>query len=301
MRAVHTRAPAKVNLALRILAREEDGYHQLETLFQALDLTDEVWVRPAPEGIRLRVEGPEPCAPEDNLAHRAAAAFLQRAGITQGVEIYLRKRLPAGGGLGGGSSDAAATLKALNHLFEGEFSEAGLADLAASLGADVSFFLSPSPLALAWGRGDRMLPLPPLPQAPVLLAVPGFGVSTPEAFRRVAESRRSSPQRPVGVLSMDRMRSWPGVSDLAENDFHGPVFGMAPVLGDLHAALVESGPRLALLSGSGSTLFAVYDSDSERDDARARMEARFPDVSWRAATTLAAMPPVEDGMDWPRD
>ncbi len=300
MRAIRTRAPAKVNLSLRVMAREEDGYHQLETVFQALDLWDDVWVRPTAGGVRLELDGPEPCPPEQNLAYRAAATYLARSGIRQGVEIRLAKRMPSGGGLGGGSSDGAAVLRALDALFEGELSTEALNGLAADLGADVPFFLSPSPLALGWGRGDRLLPLPPLPSAPVLLAIPAFSVSTPEAFRELARRRADTePARPVGALDPELAATWGQISDLAWNDFHGPVFSLKPQLGELHAAMAGTGASVVLLSGSGSSLFALYDDPDARDRAGDDLAARFTEVNWIRTRTLTEMPGVAEGATWP--
>jgi 4-diphosphocytidyl-2-C-methyl-D-erythritol kinase len=214
---VRLEAPAKVNLRLRIMAREDSGYHQLETVFAALDFGDVVEVTPAGAGVTLEVSGPSPCPPEDNLAYRAALAYMEAAGIAQGARIHLEKRIPAAGGLGGGSSDAAAVLRALDWMYEGELGVVRLARLGSDLGADVPFFLSPSPVALAWGRGDRFLPLPPLPEAYLLLCVPEVSVSTAAAFQAMTAARAaagspggrrrpgahgSAPRRSAGVLAI---------------------------------------------------------------------------------------------------
>lgn len=290
MTSVRLRAPAKVNLRLRVLGRESGGYHQLETVFQALDLSDEVDVRSGPAGVRLDLDGPEPCPPEENLAYRAASAFLDRTGIAQGVSIRLSKRIPARGGLGGGSSDAAAVLRAMNRLFREVLPGSELERLAADLGSDVPFFLSPSPLALAWGRGDRVLPLNALPPAPVLLAVPGFGVETRRAFQALGVAGVPTPVRPVGAIDPRKLSSWEGVAELAANDLQDAVFGLEPVLRSLFDALSGVGARLSLLSGSGSTLFALFEDPSTCDEAAETLSRRFGDVDWLRTTTLAAMP-----------
>lgn len=290
MTSVRLRAPAKVNLRLRVLGRESGGYHQLETVFQALDLSDEVDVRSGPAGVHLDLDGPEPCPPEENLAYRAASAFLDRTGIAQGVSIRLSKRIPARGGLGGGSSDAAAVLRAMNRLFRDVLPGRELERLAADLGSDVPFFLSPSPLALAWGRGDRFLPLNALPPAPVLLAVPAFGVETHRAFRALGAAGVPAPVRPVGAIDPRKLSSWEGVAELAANDLQDAVFGLEPVLRSLFEALSGVGARLSLLSGSGSTLFALFEDRSTRDEAAEALSRRFGDVNWLRTTTLAAMP-----------
>jgi len=291
VKAVRIHAPAKVNLRLKVMAREAGGHHQLETIFQGLEFGDEVAVWPVGEGVHLEVDGPVPCAPEDNLAHRAAVAFRQHAGISQGIGIRLTKRIPAGGGLGGGSSDAAAVLKALNALFEGELETAELDRMAAGIGADVPYFLSPSPLALAWGRGDRCMALSPLPSAPVLLCLPDVEVATPDAFAALARAREAAPApAPVGLLDVEALTSWQGLASLAVNDFEPVVFEMHPHLGALHDAVVATGPVLCLLAGSGAAVFAVYDATVDRDAALTRLSSRFGEHRFEATSTLASTP-----------
>ena len=201
-------APAKVNLFLRVLAREEGGYHQIETLFQALELADRVELRISwegePSGIALEVEGVEEGAlgpPGENLVVRAARAFLAAAapsfeGPLPGVGIHLTKRIPHGAGLGGGSSDAAAVLRGLAALLPGRVPPSHLQALAGRLGADVPFFLADTPLALGWGRGDQLLPLPPLPPRALLLLVPSEGISTPWAYGELAAHRSQAGSGP---------------------------------------------------------------------------------------------------------
>ncbi|MBA2244718.1 MAG: 4-(cytidine 5'-diphospho)-2-C-methyl-D-erythritol kinase, partial [Gemmatimonadetes bacterium] len=170
---VEVLAPAKINLWLRILAREESGYHSLETLFCAVSLADTVRISRAPELV-FEVEGEiEVGPPERNLCVRAAERFYREMGRTPEVRIELVKRIPSAAGLGGGSSDAAATLRALNTLHGGPMPSDMLLQMGSELGSDVPFFLCGSPLALAWGRGERLLALPPLPPRPVLIAHPG--------------------------------------------------------------------------------------------------------------------------------
>ncbi len=214
MRRLRTLAPAKVNLRLRVLAREDSGYHQIETLFQALDFGDEVEVAEGDRGIRLEVEGMDVGPVEENLAYRAAVSFLDRLRGDGGVSIRLRKRVPPGAGLGGGSSDGAAVLRLLAALHPGAVGEEALLEIAAGLGADVPFFLAPSPLALAWGRGDRILPLSPLPPRPVLLALPPLAVDTPGAYGMLDEVRGSGWA--AGPALLRRVpASWQEVGEVA--------------------------------------------------------------------------------------
>ncbi len=268
------RAPAKVNLTLRVLAREESGYHQLETLFCGLELADTLELRPGGAGIRLEVEGAELGPIEDNLVVRAARAFERATGRMVDVAIRLRKEIPAGAGLGGGSSDAAATLDALNDLHGRPLDDAALVDIAAQLGSDVAFFLCRSPLALAWGRGERLLPIPPLPRAPVLLAVPGFAIPTPDAYRDLAAYRAATGARAgAAVIPPAALASWDEVARAAVNDFEPPTFARFPELAELKRLLLEAGARIALLSGSGSALFGVFPDEKQRDDAAMALES----------------------------
>ena len=259
-------AQAKVNLALRILAREATGYHQIETLFQRLALGDLVSVREAPgraldvrfaDGARTVDLGPV----ENNLAWRAAEAYAAIARWPAGFAVEIEKQIPVGGGLGGGSADAAAVLRALDALAPQPLGTSALVDIAARLGADVAFLTSPSELAIAWGRGDRMLDLPPLPVAPVLLVVPDVGVTTAQASAALAEHRAASgATSPSAWRSPRSLGGWSAVAADAVNDFEPVVFDMHPALAKVRAQLAAL-PRavLALMSGSGSTLFAVLD------------------------------------------
>jgi len=259
-------AQAKVNLSLRILAREESGFHQIETVFQRLALADVVTVRESlgrtvdvrfAEGARVADLGPV----EQNLAWRAADAYAAVAGAPRGWAIEIEKRIPVGGGLGGGSADAAAVLRALDALAPRPLGTAALVDIASRLGADVAFVASGSELALAWGRGDRMLDLPPLPTAPVQLVVPDFGVNTSQAYAALA-THRAAGHSAVGAAwrSPRSLGTWSAVAADAVNDFEPVVFEQHPELATVRArlgALPEA--VLALMSGSGSTLFAVLE------------------------------------------
>ena len=228
---VRVAAHAKINLFLRVLAREHDGYHQLETAFALLELADELVVRRTGPGVTLTVHGPDLGSPDENLAVRAARAVLQATGEKFGVDIDLTKRIPVRAGLGGGSSDAAAALHAVNALANGAVPRAELLHFAARLGSDVAFFVSDAPLAIAWGRGERLFRLEPLPAAPVLIAVPPVGVSTPDAYRWWDEARGNAADR-RGAVTLDAgtLATWGSVGRASGNDFELPVFGRHPEL-----------------------------------------------------------------------
>ncbi len=257
--AVQVSAPAKVNLRLRILAREASGYHQLETIFLRLELADVVRVRRA-RTRSLDVSGDatdDGLGPtEGNLAWRAAVAYGEAAGGHDGWAIELEKRIPVGGGLGGGSSDAAAVLRALDAMAVRPVGESRLLAIAATLGADVPFLTSTSVCALAWGRGERLLALVPPPQRDVLLLVPPFAVSTAEAYGWLA-SRTDARTEASVMLHPGTLATWEGLGALAVNDFEPVVAARHRDIGALVAALRAAGCAPALMSGSGSVVFGV--------------------------------------------
>lgn len=287
-------APAKLNLHLEILAREESGFHQLETLFCALDLADELELAltdtPA---VELHVEGEELGAPEDNLVHRAARAFFAESGVGGGVHIRLHKHIPVGAGLGGGSSDAAATLVALDRLHREPLGARRRLALGARLGSDVPFFLCGSPLALAWGRGGRLLPLEPLPAAEVLLVVPPGTVATAAAFAELAARRAArDAEAAVRVLRLQRFASWDDVAGHATNDFEDVVLPRLPELYRARDILRAEGALFTLLTGSGSVYFGVFRDGGALRRAAAAIALGLPGVRTLATRTAApAAPP----------
>jgi 4-diphosphocytidyl-2-C-methyl-D-erythritol kinase len=257
--SIRARALAKVNLRLKVLAREESGYHQLETIFCTIGLADRLELTRTTGGLELEVVGAELGPPQENLVHRAATAFFSAARIEPAVKIRLEKVIPAGAGLGGGSSDAATTLVALNQLFNAPLSPATLFRIGALLGSDLPFFLSGAPRALAWGRGERLLPLPPLPPAPMLVVVPDFAIATAEAYRELAEARagRSAAPQPT-IIDPDRLGSWNEIIRIAENDFELSGFARYPKLRAIKVSLQDAGATLPLLAGSGSAVFGIF-------------------------------------------
>lgn len=295
-RVARVLAQAKLNLLLRVHAREAAGYHGLETLFCRLALGDDVEVRAVDSGERtLDVSGAETGPVEQNLAWRAALAFQSRAAWPAGFAIRIDKRIPVGGGLGGGSADAGAVLRALNALAPRPLPEAELLSLALPLGSDVPFVTSTAPLALAWSRGERMLALPALPRRRVVLATFAEGVATADAYRRLAESRDDWQPAPV-LIDPRRLASWEGVRAYAVNDFEPVVFAHRPELGQVRAALAGD-PRardadateaaaVTLMSGSGATLFRIDDGEPTLGALAARVKHVTPDA-WLVETSTA--------------
>ncbi len=289
--AVELGAHAKLNLFLRVLAREEDGFHGIETLFCLLSLHDTLRVerRPA-RGVTIEVLGAD-CGPaEQNLAVRAAQLVLGASGDRFGVHLSLTKRIPVRGGLGGGSSDAAAALIATNQLANNAVPRHELLQFAGRLGSDVPFFVAGAPLALGWGHGERLLRLAPLPAAPALLVVPPLGVRTPEAYRMVDVARQGIGRRGAVAMELDGLASWGSVARLGGNDFEFALFGRHPELKQAFEAIATTHPLLCRMSGSGSTIFAIYRSSRDRDDARMALNPRLGQII--PVETLAAAPPV---------
>lgn len=285
-------APAKVNLRLSILAREVSGYHQIETVFHSLDLADALSADVSGDGIRLTVDGADVGPPEDNLVTRAARLFQDVCGAPEGVRFHLVKRIPAGAGLGGGSSDAAAALLALNALAYDPLAPDELTALGADLGSDVPFFLCGSAHALAWGRGHRLMPLPSLPQRPVLLVVPPFASPTADAYRRLA----AEPPPPSSARSLRRaaLLSWEDVAAAAVNDFERVLLAAHPPLPEVRSALLAAGAAPALLAGSGSAMFGVFHDEPSLEQAAHDIGRAWPELRLiRTRTATTPRPQVE--------
>ena len=259
-------AQAKLNLFLRVLARETSGYHLIETLFCRIALSDSVSVKVGGNSRRLDVTGERlPAAglgpTEKNLAWRAADAYAATTGFPSGFEIAIEKRIPVGGGLGGGSADAGAVLRALNALNPSPLPQASLLRMAASLGADVPFLTLDSPLAIGRGYGEQLEIVRPLVPRPAWLVVPDVGVNTADAYRWLDESRTGST---AALLSASSVGSWELLAEIAENDFEPVVGAKVPVIGRLLAGFrsevlrdVLGETAIVLMSGSGSTIAIV--------------------------------------------
>jgi 4-diphosphocytidyl-2-C-methyl-D-erythritol kinase len=261
-------AQAKINLRLKILAREASGFHELETLFLRLMLADTVRVRRTNGTRSLDVQGvaePSAIGPvEENLAWRAADLYCRTTGMTGGFSIELVKRIPIGGGLGGGSADAGAVLRILDTIAPAPLGEHALERLAAGLGADVPFLTSPYAFALGVGRGDKFLGLTaPEPRA-VMLLVPSFGVNTAQAYGWLAEARAAGTHRTAPPrIRLQSLHDWDVLTSLAGNDLEPVVAARHPEIATLVAGLREFGCAPAMMSGSGSVAFGILPGGGE--------------------------------------
>lgn len=269
-------SPAKVNLGLSVLGRRADGYHQLHTLFAALDVGDRITLEPIPQGIELRVLGADLPSGPANLAYRAARDYLEAAGNPGGVRIVLEKHLPIAAGLGGGSGNAATVLLGLRQFYP---APVDLLPLARNLGADVAFFLRGG-LAEARGIGELLSPLEPL-QVPLVLVNPGLAVSAAEAYRAMKPDDYS-PELPVAsILAALKRGEEPGWW----NSLEAPVFRLRPELAELKASLRAFGLRGVLMSGSGSTFFVLASDLAQAQHLAARLREHFPRFWIRPAQT----------------
>ena len=248
-------SPAKINLFLEIVGRRPDGYHEIESIMQLVDLCDEVHLRRRRDGIRLVVRGADLPEGRGNLAYRAAALALETAGLSGGVEIQLVKRIPVAGGLGGGSSNAAAVLLGVGRLYGLDWPAETLHRMASALGSDVPFFLGGS-LAVARGRGELLTSLPPWPRQWLVLANPGIPVSTAWAYREASSKLTGREGRvTLPALTAGGPPEWPPV--WAFNRLEDVVLPHRPELLALKALLQEGGGMPVLMSGSGASVFAV--------------------------------------------
>lgn len=283
--AVTLAAPAKINLHLAIGGHRRDGFHSIASIFQAISLTDIVTVVALPGG-GIEVGGDCGCAPEQNTVYKAARAFLAElpadAG-SWGVRIDVEKRIPVGAGLGGGSSDAAATLKSLGAIFPGLITPQRLLELAAAIGSDVPFFMC-SACACVRGRGELLEPLAVRQDFVVVIVDPGFPVSTREAYAWLDEYRTGAGVSPLPAdftldQELDRFAAayrnespanWP-----FRNDFLHPLSCRMPELGACVARIKATGALHAAMSGSGSACFGVYGSDDQAVRAQASLSAHY--------------------------
>ena len=281
-RAARVAAQAKVNLRLRILAREASGYHQLETLFLRLALADDLLVRVTEGDRTLDVGGeidPRLVGPtERNLAWRAAHAYAEATGWPPGFKIELEKRIPVGGGLGGGSADAGAVLRALDAMAPSPIGEGALLALAARLGADVPFLASECAFALGWGRGERLLQLAAPTEREVLLVLPPFAVNTAEAYRWLAAAREAGEQAAdfPHVLDPATLCDWEVIARLAINDFEAVVSTRHSLVETIVTRLRSLGCAPAMMSGSGSSVFGVLPNGAPAEVPRFQGEHGAP-------------------------
>ncbi len=285
MRSVSIHAFAKVNLYLNVLSKRPDGTHELETLFERIRLADRLHLEAtAGEELEFLCRSPEVPSDGTNLVVRAAESFRQRSGWNQGIRIFLEKEIPAGGGLGGGSSDAAATLQALQELSGRALSSEELLACARQLGADVPFFLSPKPWALGRGRGDEIEPQDLSAALWNVLVTPDFPIPTQAVYKAF---RLTSPEKtPAPLLAALRSGDISTLRDLLYNALEPVVEGLYPAVLQVKSEMRSAGLKNPMVSGSGSTVFALCELKEEAEGAAKHLRSEHP--KWRVFTVSTA-------------
>jgi 4-diphosphocytidyl-2-C-methyl-D-erythritol kinase len=277
---VKIRAPAKINVRLRVVGKRKDGYHLLDTIIVPVSLYDDVEIRRLKaldekghrQGSRIEVTCDHPSVPsgDKNLVYRAARAFVQTQGLEARLRIGIRKRIPVGAGLGGGSSDAAATLLGLNQLFKLGLSNRSLQKLAIGVGADVPFFLARSP-ARVRGIGERLTVLQRFPRLWLIILYPGFEVSTKWVY---ANYRPTLTMRGLNTSIISSLRSCKKIAAMMVNDLEAVTMRRYPVIGLLKEELARHGAVGVLMSGSGSSVFGLFDNKRKAQRAFRRLRKK---------------------------
>jgi len=286
MERITIEAPAKINLFLRVVGRRPDGYHELDSLMAKLALADTVTIekRPAP-GIEVSCPGVDLPEDEGNIAWRAAAAVAAEAGSDVGVRVTIDKRIPVAAGLGGGSSDAAATLVGMNRLFGFGIGRERLLEIAVGLGADVPFFVCPWPVARAAGIGEKLAPVSLDRPYHVVLINPGFRVSTRWVFENFALTSAGDPY----MLGRNETDGYRGATRLASRHFHNDLERVTikkyPELRRIKTALLDAGAEAALMSGSGPTVFGLFGEEDRARRCCRVLAGRYP---WVFCTAIRA-------------
>jgi len=280
-------SPAKINLFLHILGTREDRFHELESLMCPVNWCDRIHFESRPSGIELEVSGIHVCSGSDNLAYRAAVLVREAAGLSSGVRLHLEKSLPLGGGLGGGSSNAATVLKGCNQLWNAGLSQRQLHEMAATLGSDVNLFLERGP-CLCRGRGERVEPLGWKPDFWAVLLNPGFSVPTPWAFKTFALLREEEKRGEKGRYGF---RATPGRTETGEfflrNDLEPAVFSKYVWIESAKEWLLRQSECLdALMSGSGATLFALTEDAEKANSLNRKMRGHFGETALIHTTSL---------------
>jgi 4-diphosphocytidyl-2-C-methyl-D-erythritol kinase len=285
------KSPCKVNLILNILGKRADGFHELETVMLPVNICDEMIFERGGSGLHLTCSHPELPTDSKNLVHRAATSFLAAAKISDGVKIHLQKNLPLAGGIGGGSANAAATFSALNELFGNPLPPEKLHELAAALGSDIPFFLYDQP-ALATGRGEKVRSLanfPALRGKAILLVHPGFGISTPWSYQNLArfpKALNGKAGRAQELISSLQSEDLSAAAGGFYNSLEAPAFDKFPVLLLYQEFLRENGALVALMSGSGSTTFAIAENLAAAENLAEKFKSQFGRNGWTATVAI---------------
>ncbi|MBU1262154.1 4-(cytidine 5'-diphospho)-2-C-methyl-D-erythritol kinase [bacterium] len=264
---INVLAPAKINLSLRVLNKREDGYHNIETVFQSISLYDKITITSADKIVVL----PEKIAQTENIIKRVALLLLEWTGKKKGAKITLEKNIPIGGGLGGGSSDAAAVLSGLNSFWDLGVSDKDIFGLAERLGADVPYFLMKGTV-LGEGIGARLTKLKPIPPCYFLLAYPKISISTKEVYESFNGSNEGYETREM-LEAIERSDLF-GIANALHNDLERVVFGKYPQLLKIKKKLISECVLNSALTGSGSVIFGIVEEKKEAERIQKKIESQ---------------------------
>ena len=272
------RAYAKINLILDVVRKRADGYHDLRMVMQMTGMYDLLRIEPKSEpGIELTTNLPYLPTDGRNLAVRAAGLLMETCGVTDGLSIRLHKFIPVAAGLAGGSSDAAAVLTGVNRVLRLGLSEEKLLKLGLSVGADVPFCLLGG-TALAEGVGERLTPLPPLPNCSILLAKPPFGVSTKEIFQTLRADEIESHPDVDGMVTAIRRGDLPGILSRSANVLESVTLAKRPEIQELKDCIAAAGAETVLMSGSGPTVFGIFTDQKNALACRDELRTDHPEI-----------------------
>jgi 4-diphosphocytidyl-2-C-methyl-D-erythritol kinase len=269
MPSIQIKSYAKINWTLDVLFKREDGFHELRTIYQTVSLYDRLRISDTSGGIEITCNDSRVPADETNLAHRAATALRWATGVTAGARIEIEKRIPVAAGLGGGSSNAAAALVGLARLWRVEVTKREMVGLAMNLGSDVPFFLVGG-TALGIGRGEEVYPIEQARCEHLLLVNPGFAVSTAGAYGRLSRLTRAESPR---IIPFTLFAANAALPLAASNDLEPVVSAAHPEIAELKRSLLSLGAQHALMSGSGATVFGVFDNSETSKRAQSQMRA----------------------------
>lgn len=270
---VTTEGNCKINLALNVESKRSDGYHSVKMIMQEISLCDTISISFGGKGVRLSCSDCSIPNNEKNIAHRAASAFMDISGIKEGVNIHIEKNIPSQAGLGGGSADGAAVLKCMNAHYGNPLSQKTLLDIALTLGADVPFCIMGG-TALAEGIGEILTPVESKIKTPVLIVKPQVGMSTPFAYRWL-DDNSFTPVDTDSVLKALESGDLEGLCNSMGNVFEAVAASCAPEVLSIKKELVENGARGAMMSGSGTAVFGIFDDCKKLDDAYAHFVKKY--------------------------
>lgn len=277
MKEISVRSPAKVNLFLEVLGKREDGYHNVETVLETVDLFDVISLKELKEGIEIKSNLPELPLGKENLAYQAAFLLKKRLGLKKGIQLTINKRIPLASGLGGGSSNGASVLLGLNKLWDLDLSYEELLGLAREIGADVPFFLRKG-RALGRGRGDELWPLPQSPTLYFVLIFPGFEISAEWAYKNLKGNLTKERQSIKMILSALKSGKIEKIGNSLYNRLEEAVIPRHPLIARIKERLLELGVCGALMSGSGSSVFGLVEDGKRAKEIYNKIKKDFKKI-----------------------